>query len=127
MLGRTLVTAPDRPEAGKQVNRLYIEDGADIAKEFYLSLLVDRETSRVAVVVSTEGGMDIEDVAHDTPEKIETFSVDPATGVMPHHGRAMAKHPGPDRRPRQAGRARCWASSIRRSWPRTWTCWRSTR
>uniref|UniRef100_UPI0038F7301C ATP-grasp domain-containing protein n=1 Tax=Streptomyces europaeiscabiei TaxID=146819 RepID=UPI0038F7301C len=77
--------------AGKQVNRLYIEDGSEIAKEFYLSALVDRETSEVAFVVSTEGGMDIEKVAHDTPEKIVTFSVDPATGVMPHHGRTVAR------------------------------------
>ena len=90
MLGNTLVTA-QTGDAGKQVNRLYIEDGSDIAKEFYLSALVDRETSRVAFVVSTEGGMDIEAVAHDTPEKIETFSVDPATGIMPHHGRSMAR------------------------------------
>jgi len=90
MLGRTLVTA-QTGEAGKQVNRLYIEEGSDIASEFYLSMLVDRETGRVAYVVSTEGGMDIEQVAHDTPEKIVTFSVDPATGVMPHHGRAVAK------------------------------------
>jgi succinyl-CoA synthetase beta subunit len=90
MLGRTLVTV-QTGEAGKQVNRLYIEEGADIASEFYLSMLVDRETGRIAYVVSTEGGMDIEQVAHDTPEKILTFSVDPATGVMPHHGRAVAK------------------------------------
>ena len=90
MLGATLVTI-QTGDAGKQVNRLYIEDGSDIEKEFYLSLLVDRETSRVAFVVSTEGGMSIEDVAHDTPEKIITFSVDPATGVMPHHGRTVAE------------------------------------
>jgi succinyl-CoA synthetase beta subunit len=90
MLGRVLVTHQTGPK-GKQVNRLYIEDGSDIAKEFYLSLLVDRETSRVSVVASTEGGMDIEEVAHNTPEKISTFSIDPATGVMPHHGRALAK------------------------------------
>jgi succinyl-CoA synthetase beta subunit len=83
----TVQTGP----AGKQVNRLYIEDGSDIAKEFYLSMLVDRETSRIAFVVSTEGGMDIEKVAHDTPEKIVTFSVDPATGVMAHHGRKVAQ------------------------------------
>jgi succinyl-CoA synthetase beta subunit len=89
MLGRVLVTEQTGPK-GKQVNRLYIEEGAAIAKEFYLSLLVDRETSRVSVVASTEGGMSIEDVAHDTPEKIVTFSVDPATGVWPHHGRALA-------------------------------------
>src|SRR5438034_999381 len=90
MLGNTLVTVQTGP-AGKQVNRLYIEDGSDIDKEFYLSLLVDRETSRVAFVVSTEGGMDIEAVAHATPEKIVTFSIDPATGIMPHHGLAVAK------------------------------------
>src|SRR6195952_5546009 len=77
--------------SSKQVNRLYIEEGAQIEAEFYLSMLVDRETGQVAFVVSTEGGMDIETVAHDTPEKIITFSVDPATGVMPHHGRAVAK------------------------------------
>ncbi len=90
MLGNTLVTVQTGP-TGKQVNRLYIEDGSDIEKEFYLSMLVDRETGRVAYVVSTEGGMDIEAVAHDTPEKIKTFSVDPATGFMPHHGRTIAK------------------------------------
>src|ERR687890_1549919 len=90
MLGKTLVTV-QTGEAGKQVNRLYIEDGSDIETEFYLSMLVDRETGRIAYVVSTEGGMDIEQVAHDTPEKILTFSVDPATGVMRHHGRAVAK------------------------------------
>ncbi len=90
MLGNTLVTI-QTGAAGKQVNRLYVEEGSDIDKEFYLSMLVDRETSRVAFVVSTEGGMDIEKVAHETPEKIITFSVDPATGVMPHHGLAVAK------------------------------------
>ncbi|MGE0196899.1 MAG: ATP-grasp domain-containing protein, partial [Methylocystis sp.] len=89
MLGATLVTL-QTGDAGKQVNRLYIEDGADIDKEFYLSMLIDRSTSRIAYVVSTEGGMDIEKVAHDTPEKIVTFSVDPATGLMPHHGRRVA-------------------------------------
>jgi len=90
MLGATLVTVQTGP-AGKQVNRLYLEEGSDIAKEFYLSLLVDRETSRVSFVVSTEGGVNIEDVAHNTPEEIVTFSVDPATGVMSHHGRAVAQ------------------------------------
>jgi succinyl-CoA synthetase beta subunit len=89
MLGSTLVTA-QTGDAGKQVNRLYIEDGAEIEKEFYLSMLIDRASSRVSFVVSTEGGMDIEKVAHETPEKIVTFSVDPATGVMPHHGRRIA-------------------------------------
>jgi len=80
MLGNTLVTA-QTGDAGKQVNRLYIEDGADIDRELYCSLLVDREVGRVAFVVSTEGGMDIEAVAHDTPEKIQTIAIDPATGV----------------------------------------------
>ena len=90
MLGATLVTI-QTGAAGKQVNRLYLEDGSDIEKEFYLSLLVDRETSWVSFVVSTEGGMDIEKVAHDTPDKIVTFSIDPATGVMAHHGRKVAQ------------------------------------
>ncbi|GAA4764348.1 ADP-forming succinate--CoA ligase subunit beta [Novosphingobium ginsenosidimutans] len=90
MLGNTLVTV-QTGEAGKQVNRLYITDGVDIGKEFYLALLVDRATSRIAVVASTEGGMNIEDVAHETPEKIHTVTIDPATGLMPHHGRVVAK------------------------------------
>ncbi|MBN8938304.1 MAG: ADP-forming succinate--CoA ligase subunit beta [Rhizobiales bacterium] len=90
MLGHTLVTVQTGP-AGKQVNRIYIEDGSAIAREFYLSMLVDRETGRTAFVVSTEGGMNIEEVAHDSPEKIRTFSVDPATGIMPLHGRAVAE------------------------------------
>jgi succinyl-CoA synthetase beta subunit len=90
MLGATLVTLQTGP-AGKQVNRIYIEEGSDIAKEFYLSALVDRETSRISFVVSTEGGVNIEEVAHETPEKIVTFSVDPATGIMSHHGRTVAK------------------------------------
>jgi len=80
MLGNTLVTK-QTGAAGKQVNRLYIEDGADIARELYCSLLVDRSVGRVAFVVSTEGGMDIETVAHDTPEKIITVAIDPTTGV----------------------------------------------
>jgi thiol-disulfide isomerase/thioredoxin len=89
MLGKTLVTI-QTGAAGKQVQRLYITDGVDISKEFYLALLVDRETGRIAVVASTEGGMDIETVAHDTPEKISTITIDPATGLMPHHGRDVA-------------------------------------
>jgi len=89
MLGNTLVTIQTGPE-GKQVNRLYVTDGANILKEFYLALLVDRATGRVSFVVSTEGGMDIEEVAHNTPEKIHSFSVDPATGFQPHHGRSVA-------------------------------------
>ena len=80
MLGNTLVTHQTGPE-GKQVNRLYIEDGADIEKELYCSLLVNRETGKVAFVVSTEGGMDIEQVAEDTPEKIHTIDIDPDYGV----------------------------------------------
>ena len=90
MLGHTLVTIQTGP-AGREVNRVYLEDGSKIAKEFYLSLLVDRETSRVSFVVSTEGGMDIEEVARHDPEKITTFSVDPATGVQAHHGRTVAR------------------------------------
>ena len=89
MLGNTLVTV-QTGEEGKQVNRLYVTDGVDIAKEYYLALLVDRATGRVAIVASTEGGMDIEDVAHSTPEKITTITIDPAQGFMPHHGRAVA-------------------------------------
>ncbi|WP_152046506.1 ADP-forming succinate--CoA ligase subunit beta [Aureimonas psammosilenae] len=80
MLGNTLVTA-QTGDAGRQVNRLYIEDGADIDRELYLSLLVDRSVGKVAFVVSTEGGMDIEAVAHDTPEKIITVAIDPVAGV----------------------------------------------
>mgnify|MGYP000064402544 CR=1 FL=1 len=80
MFGNTLVTAQTGP-AGKQVNRLYLEDGADIESELYLSILVNRETGKVSFVASTEGGMDIEAVAHDTPEKIHTVDVDVETGV----------------------------------------------
>ena len=89
MLGNTLVTI-QTGEAGKQVNRLYVTDGVDIDKEYYLSMLVDRKTGRVAIIASTEGGMDIEEVAHSTPEKITTITVDPAEGFKPHHGRAVA-------------------------------------
>jgi succinyl-CoA synthetase beta subunit len=89
MLGHTLVTHQTGPE-GKEVNRVYVEEGAAIARELYLSLLVDRETSRVSFIASTEGGMDIEEVAASTPEKIVTFSVDPATGIQPFHGRKVA-------------------------------------
>ncbi len=89
MLGRTLVTHQTGPE-GKQVGRIYIEDGADIARELYLALLIDRKTSRVSFVCSTEGGMDIEEVAARTPEKILSFAVDPATGIQGFHGRRIA-------------------------------------
>ena len=89
MLGKTLVTL-QTGEAGRPVNRLYIEDGSSIERELYLSALVDRETSRVSFIASTEGGMDIEQVAHDTPEKIMTMSIDPASGYQPFHGRKIA-------------------------------------
>ncbi len=89
MLGRTLVTHQTGP-TGKQVNRVYIEDGSGIETEMYLALLVDRQTSRISFVCSTEGGMDIEEVAAETPDKILSFSVDPATGYMPYHGRRIA-------------------------------------
>jgi len=90
MLGKTLVTK-QTGAAGKQVNRLYIEDGADIDRELYLSLLVDRSVGRIAFVVSTEGGMDIEAVAHDTPEKIVTIDIDPETGVTQREIKALVE------------------------------------
>jgi len=90
MLGNTLVTKQTGPE-GKVVNRIYIEDGADIETELYLSVLVDRATGQIAFIASTEGGMNIEEVAEETPDKIITVQVDPATGLMPHHGRSVAK------------------------------------
>ena len=89
MLGNTLVTHQSGPE-GKVVNRIYVEQGSAIKRELYLSALVDRATSKVAFIVSTEGGMDIEEVAANTPEKIMTLSIDPATGFMPYHGRKIA-------------------------------------
>jgi succinyl-CoA synthetase beta subunit len=95
ILGSTLVTHQTGPK-GKQVNRLYIEDGSAIDKEFYLSMLVDRGSSRIAIVASTEGGMDIEKVAHDTPEKIVTITVDPATNICPHHVRSVSRPLGLD-------------------------------
>ncbi|MCB1353937.1 MAG: ADP-forming succinate--CoA ligase subunit beta [Rhodobacteraceae bacterium] len=89
MLGRTLVTHQTGP-AGKQVNRIYIEHGSDISRELYLALLVDRGSSRISFVCSTEGGMDIEEVAASTPEKILSFTIDPATGISGFHGRRVA-------------------------------------
>ena len=89
MLGMTLVTHQTGPE-GKEVGRVYIEEGSDIARELYLSALVDRATSRISFIASTEGGMDIEEVAEQTPEKILTVSVDPASGISGHHGRQIA-------------------------------------
>ena len=90
MLGATLVTKQTGP-AGKQVNTVYIENGSDIETELYLSALVDRGTGGVAFIASTEGGMNIEEVAEETPEKILTVQIDPATGCMPHHARLIAK------------------------------------
>src|SRR6195256_3989226 len=89
MLGMTLVTHQTGPH-GRVVRRLYIEEGSAIARELYLSALVDRSTSRVAFIASTEGGMDIEEVAKRTPEKIQTFQIDPAAGYQPHVGRGIA-------------------------------------
>ena len=89
MLGMTLMTHQTGPE-GKEVGRVYIEEGSDIARELYLSALVDRATSRISFIASTEGGMDIEEVAEKTPEKILTISVDPASGISGHHGRQIA-------------------------------------
>ena len=89
MLGNTLVTKQTGPE-GKEVKRLYVEAGCDIARELYLSLLVDRATSRVTIVASTEGGMDIETVAEETPEKIMQVDIDPASGIQGHHARSIA-------------------------------------
>jgi succinyl-CoA synthetase beta subunit len=89
MLSRTLVTVQTGP-AGRQVKRLLIEEGAAIARELYLSFLVDRATSRVAIIASTEGGMNIEEVAHNTPEKIFTLTIDPASGFSQFHGREVA-------------------------------------
>ncbi len=89
MLGHTLVTKQTGP-AGKEVKRVFVEDGADIKRELYLSMLIDRATSRVTIIASTEGGMDIEEVAAKHPEKIMTVAVDPATGLQGHHCRSVA-------------------------------------
>jgi len=89
MLGMQLITHQTGP-AGKEVKRVYIEEGCDIARELYLSFLIDRATSHITVMASTEGGMDIEKVAADTPEKILNVTIDPATGMMPFHARQLA-------------------------------------
>jgi succinyl-CoA synthetase beta subunit len=89
MLGNVLVTKQTGAD-GKEVKRIYVEEGCDIARELYLSLLVDRETSRIVIIASTEGGMDIETVAEEMPEKIATVVIDPATGIMPFHTREVA-------------------------------------
>lgn len=89
MLNHILVTKQTGPE-GKEVNRLYIEEGCDIARELYMGMLMDRETSQLLIIASTEGGMDIEDVAEKTPEKILKISIDPVTGIRPYHARQLA-------------------------------------
>jgi succinyl-CoA synthetase beta subunit len=89
MLGRVLVTR-QTGAAGKEVKRLYVEEGCDIARELYLSLLLDRETGRITMVASTEGGMDIEEVAEKHPEKIVKVAIDPAQGMLPYHARKVA-------------------------------------
>ena len=101
MLGNVLVTKQTGPD-GKEVGRVYVEEGCDIARELYLSLLVDRATSRVTVMASTEGGMEIEEVAEATPEKIITLAIDPVTGLQGHHARRRLR-PRPRR---QTGRRR---------------------
>ena len=92
ILGMNLVTHQTGP-AGKEVKRIYVEDGCDIARELYLSVLIDRATSRITLMASTEGGMDIEEVAEKTPEKIIKVSVDPATGISGFHARQLAPLP----------------------------------
>ncbi|HEY1095821.1 MAG TPA: ADP-forming succinate--CoA ligase subunit beta, partial [Alphaproteobacteria bacterium] len=89
MLGMQLITHQTGPE-GQKVQRLLIADGVDIAKELYLSMLVDRATSRITIMASTEGGVDIEEVAEHTPEKIVKVAIDPATGLQPFHARDIA-------------------------------------
>ena len=89
MMNQVLVTKQTGAE-GKEVQRLYVTDGVDISKEYYVSAVLDRATSRVGFMVSTEGGMDIEEVAEETPEKITHISIDPATGIMPHHARTLS-------------------------------------
>ena len=89
LIGMTLVTHQTGP-AGKEVKRIYVEDGCDIARELYMGMLIDRATSRITVMASTEGGMDIEEVAAKTPEKIIKVAIDPATGIHPYHARRLA-------------------------------------
>ena len=126
MLGRTLVTVQTGP-AGKQVNRIYLEEGATIVKEFYLSLLVDRSASRVAFVVSTEGGMDIEEVAHQTPGTDHKFHGRSGNGdhAAPRPHRRQGPRPCPAISPNR--RKNSPRSSIRPLSPRIWPCSKSIR
>jgi succinyl-CoA synthetase beta subunit len=89
LLGRVLVTHQTGPQ-GKEVKRVYIESGCEIARELYLGILIDRSSSRIVVMASTEGGTEIETVAAETPEKIIRVTIDPASGLMPHHARQIA-------------------------------------
>ena len=89
MIGMNLVTHQTGPE-GRQVKRVYIEEGCEIARELYLGMLVDRDTGRLTLMASTEGGMEIEQGAAETPERILTVDIDPATGIQPHHARRIA-------------------------------------
>ncbi|MDJ0947387.1 MAG: ADP-forming succinate--CoA ligase subunit beta [Alphaproteobacteria bacterium] len=89
MLGHVLVTK-QTGDAGKEVTRIYVEDGCDIARELYLGMLIDRATSRITIMASTEGGMEIEEVAARTPEKIIKVAIDPASGMQAHHARQVA-------------------------------------
>ena len=118
ILGSVLVTKQTGPK-GKQVNRLYIEEGSTIDRELYLAALVDRATSRVSFVVSTEGGMDIEEVAHKTPEKIVTIGIDPVDRHLPAPRAPHRAGAAPHRRPAEADERRCSPGSTRRSPRRT--------
>ena len=118
MLGHTLVTKQSGA-AGRVVRRLYIEDGSAIARELYLSALVDRASGRVAFIASAEGGMDIEEVAASTPEKIVTVHVDPAAGYSPHIGTTIAYALGLDRQRGRSSASRSSARSMPRCSPRT--------
>ena len=104
LLGSNLVTPQTGPE-GRAVKRVYLEEGCDVAREFYLSMLVDRASGQVVAIASTEGGMSIEEVAAEHPDRIVTLSIDPATGVQPHHGRRLARALGLDGRAGREGAA----------------------
>ncbi|MCW5696357.1 MAG: ADP-forming succinate--CoA ligase subunit beta [Bauldia sp.] len=104
MIGRTLVTHQTGP-AGRKVGKVYVEEASAIGRELYLSLVIDRNRGRVAFVASAAGGMDIEEVARTTPERVDTIAIDPATGLMPHHGRRLARALGLSGDPARAAAA----------------------